>query len=338
MSLKLLIVGSKSINSLENIYIKYLKLKEIDIYHIDLTDFYSYSGIINKILYIISYRTLYNKANQELLNYVEKCNPNFIWVFKGVELKNTTLLTLREKKIKLIYYNPDHPFIRNSVSHGKNNVEKNISLYDIHFSYQSDLTTFINSKYNLPSYNLPFGYDLTNDEYSSINEKEIKRVCFVGTPDKERVKLVNYLIKNKIPLDLYGNEWSRVIKFMPNVNVLPSVVNLEFYKTLFKYRIQLNLFRKHNFGSHNMRFFEIPAVGGVQLSNFSCEASDFFEEGKEIFFFKTKSDLIKKIHTILNYDEGIINEIRIAARNRSLTSKYSYQNRTNYFYNIITNI
>jgi spore maturation protein CgeB len=338
MRIKLLIVGSQRLNSLETIYIKYLKVNDLDIFHIDLSVFYSYSGLINKILYIFSYKTLYKKSNYELLKYVKKCKPNFIWFFKGVELEDKTLLLLKENNIKLIYYNPDHPFIRNSVSHGKKNVEKNLPLFDIHFSYQTELTKLINTKFNLPSYNLPFGYDLTNEDYATINDKEIKRACFVGTPDKERVKTIKYLIGNKIHLDLYGNGWSKFFKNSPYVNIFPSVINLELYKTLHKYRLQLNLFRKHNMGSHNMRFFEIPAVGGIQLCNYSIEASQYFDEGKEIFFFHSNNDLLQKIKTILNYDDTSIIEIRTSARLKSLSSSYSYQSRSNYFFNIITNL
>ncbi len=338
MTVKLLIVGSKKINSLENIYIKYLKSKNIEIFHIDLTEYYSYSGLINKLLYIFSYKQLYKKANNELLKYVDACNPNFIWVFKGVEMSKRTLLLFKEKNIKLIYYNPDHPLIRNSVSHGRCNVEKNLSLYDLHFSYQSDLTRYIQNNYNLPSFNLPFGYDLSVENFNKINQIEIKRVCFVGTPDKDRINVINFLIKNNVSLDLYGNGWERIFKGKSGVNLYPSVINLEFYQILSKYRVQLNLFRKHNFGSHNMRFFEIPAVGGIQLSNFSYEASKFFEEGKEIFFFNSNEEMLEKINFILSLSENIIEEIRKSARIRSLVSDYSYLNRANYFYNTITNI
>ena len=53
--------------------------------------------------------------------------------------------------------------------------------------------------------------------------------------------------------------------------------------------------------SHNMKSFEIPALGGLMLTNFSREQMLFFEQNKECFMYKNKKDFINKIKFIFSH-------------------------------------
>ena len=76
--------------------------------------------------------------------------------------------------------------------------------------------------------------------------------------------------------------------------VYPIASRPDFWRKNQEYRVQLNLFRQYNEGSHNMRTFEIPAVGGIQLTEYSTEQADFFKEGEEIFSFVRQGRYGKK--------------------------------------------
>ena len=82
-----------------------------------------------------------------------------------------------------------------------------------------------------------------------------------------------------------------------------------------------------------MRTFEIPAVGGIQLAPYSDEQASFFEEGKEIFFFKNDEEMIANIRKILALPLSEVDSIRIAARKRSLDSGYTFTDRASTVYN-----
>ncbi|HLY70249.1 MAG TPA: glycosyltransferase, partial [Puia sp.] len=109
----------------------------------------------------------------------------------------------------------------------------------------------------------------------------------------------------------------------------------EFWKTLRRYRVQLNLMRIHNINSYNMRSFEIPAVGGIMIAPDTPEHRMFFENGKEAIFFKNSGECLEKINCVLDLTTDDANQIRNNARHRSISSGYSYKDRAKEFYEAV---
>src|SRR5947207_2020499 len=96
---------------------------------------------------------------------------------------------------------------------------------------------------------------------NSINRQLIQKVQSYR-PD---VLLVfNALANADLPVDVYGNHWNQY-KLNKKINVFGPAYGTTFWKTLRRYRVQLNLMRPHNLGSHNMRSIEVPAIGGIGL-------------------------------------------------------------------------
>ncbi|HEX4374030.1 MAG TPA: glycosyltransferase, partial [Puia sp.] len=164
-----------------------------------------------------------------------------------------------------------------------------------------------------------------------ISQPEILKVCFLGNPDNERAAFLAELLNKEIKIDLYGNDWRKFIDH-PNASVFPPVYGDEFWKTLHRYRVQLNLMRVHNLNSHNMRSFEIPSVGGIMIAPDTPEHRIFFEDGKEIFLFKNSEECAEKINYVMNLPAGEADKIRSNARHRSITSGYSYKDRAKAVY------
>lgn len=339
--MRLLIVGSNQKWAIERIYFKYLKELNPDTYLFaaqNLLHDYLNSSLINKVVFRLNLSNIYKKINDKLIEYVEEIRPDIVWVFKGMEVLPETLKLLRQKKIKLVNYNPDHPFIRSGRGSWNKNVFNSVGLYDLHFCYSRALMKKINDEYKIRTEFLPFGFDLDDEVYEKASKlPEINRVCFIGNPDKIRADIIKYLINNGVKVDVYGHNWDRYFNIGKNSNlkIYDAVYADAFWEVARKYRVQLNIFRPHNIGSHNMRTFEIPAVGGIQLAPDSPEHREFFEEGKEIFLYKDFSD-IKKIITILrNYSDEKINELRINTRSRCIFSDYSYKGRSNRVINVL---
>lgn len=68
----------------------------------------------------------------------------------------------------------------------------------------------------------------------------------------------------------------------------------------------------------NLRNFEIPMSGGLEICRYNKELSEYYEEGKEILFYATKEELIDKAkyYTQKATDEEIY-MIKRSARRRS---------------------
>ncbi len=285
-------------------------------------------NIFLKILFKTKISTGYVAVNKGLMETAEKLQPDVIWVFKGMEIFPSTLRTLGQR-FKLANYNPDHPFIIASKGGGNQNVRNSVGLYDLHFCYSLQLKHQIEQEFKIPAVFLPFGFDLSMADYQeAIGEPEILRVCFLGNPDGIREKCIAFIAENGFEIDVYGHGWDKTaLQNKSNVRMDHAIYGLAFWKKLRAYRVQLNIFREHNAGSHNMRSFEIPAVGGIQLAPYSEEQLGFFEEGKEIYFYRNEGDLLVCIKKLMAETLESINTMRAAARLRSLESGYSYKQR-----------
>jgi spore maturation protein CgeB len=325
--MKILIVGSNNVWAIENTYIKYLKEKhEVTLFnaHGDFLNYY-HKNLINKIFFRLGLSNILSTINKNLLSYTKDYQPDIIWVFKGMEIFPETLKKFKLLNIKLVNYNGDHPFQFLSRGSGNKNVLNSISLYDHHFSYSSKVVQEINRKYKVQSSWLPFAY--VNAKPAIKNERD--KICFIGNPDKERIRIIELLIFNKIPIDVFGIGWEKHFESNKIIRIHGPIFSEEFISIAQKYRVQLNIFRPHNEGSHNMRTFEMPALGCIMLAPYSIEHEELFLQDKEAFYFKNDKELIEKSNFILSLSENEAYEIGYNAYKRAIKSNYTYKDRTN---------
>jgi len=328
--MRLLIVGSDQVYAIENFYVKYLKDSGV---HVSLFTaqnyFYAYynKSIINKLLYKISFSGIIGKINILFRKKIREFNPDIIWIFKGMEITPSSLKWAKRHKIKLFNYNPDNPFIFSGNGSGNINVTKSIPLFDIHFTYNLSVKERLEKEFNLKTAWLPFGFDLNEEIFNkSLDQEEIIRVCFVGNPDEERVDFIERMAEEGIKIDVFGHNWDRFIKH-PSIKISKPIYGEDFWKTLRRYRIQLNLMRVHNLDSHNMRSFELPAVGGIMLAPDTKEHKLFFKNREEVFLFDSFEESITLTKKILGMKKEDVDIIRERARSRSLQEGYSYKDR-----------
>jgi spore maturation protein CgeB len=329
--MKVLLVGSDLDVAIERYYKKYLTDFGVEIYHFAAPDivyrFHS-ANIFNKLLFKTGVYRKYGFVNRELIRIADEFQPDIIWIFKGLEIFPSTLEKLRVK-FRLANFNPDHPFIIIAGANGNSNVKNSVGLYHLHFSYHSALVRRIQEEYKIRAVFLPFAYDRFDLEYRPPETvSEILRLCFQANPDAWRVKKIKILADAGIPVDVYGHGWRRTsLMDYKNVTLFPIAARTKFWLLNQEYRIQLNLFRKYNNDSHNMRTFEIPAVGGIQLSPYSEEQAEFFVQNREIFLFRDDAEMIAMAKRLLNMSRPETENFRKAARDRSIQSPYSFEDR-----------
>jgi len=302
----------------------------------------AFAELLRSRFYRLIYRVfplfLIRKMDKLFMKQVADFKPTVILIFKGMEISKWSLKKIKAMGIKLVNYNFDHPFIHFSRGTGNRFVKEAIPYYDLHISYSSFIAAALKEKYKVNTAWIPFGFHITDDQYNQVlaeNRPEINRVCFVGNPDQLRITILKKLLAEKIPVDLYGFGWE---KQMPAHDLMtihaprkqgafwsdPS----EFWKVLRQYRVQLNFFRPHNEGSHNLRTFEVPAAGGILLTPASEEQEKFFAAGEEIFFYTNFETLHEQCRWLMSQKEDWILSVRNKARTKSVGIDYSYQRRT----------
>lgn len=344
--MKITIVGTTNHwNALERHYTKHLRALGADILLFPFADLiYSYysSNVLRRFLYRYKINTAYRikKLNVLLIEDCIKNRPDIVWIFKGVNILPGTLLQLKTQGIKLINFNGDHPFLRTFRSSGGIEIEQCVPLYDLHFSYSREIINEISSRYQgkVKTEFLPFGFELSKAESEKFREtgsKEEKlRICFIGNPDNQmRRKAVMDIFTAGLPIDLYGKGWN---KYLPgnlsDVNIFEEANDNDYWKVLSQYRVQLNIFRPHNLNSHNMRTFEIPVVGGIQLAPDSVEHREFFEDNQNIFLYNSSEEMVQKAKMLLQLPLTEAQKIRLSANRISFERDYSYRNRAKQVY------
>lgn len=325
--MKILLIGSDYSWSLELIYKRELEAlgNEVDLVAVqNMFHDYYYKSVLHKLIYRVGLSKILTKINKILLNKVENEHYDLIWVFKGMEIFPETLKVLKIKTKKLINYNPDNPFIFSGKGSGNHNVTNSISLFDLHLTYDAWVKEKIEKEFRIRTEILTFGFDdaaVQNINLSS--EVEVLAVCFLGNPDAYRAAIIHALLDTGIEIHLYGNNWSKFVKHELAVIHKP-VYGLEFYKTLRKYRVQLNIMRVHNLNSHNMRSMEIPGVGGVMLAPHTTDHSTFFNVDREIFVYHDELSLAQEAKRILTTDKMEIDELRKDAR-KKVFDQFTYK-------------
>ena len=339
--MKILIIGSNQVWSIENFFYKHFIEAGIIVELFPAQkQFYNYyhSSLFNKMIFRMGVSTIYKIINREIIESIRIFKPNIVWVFKGMEVLPQTIVWMKKQGIKVVNYNPDNPFLFTGKGSGNINVKTSIGLYDLHFTYNLEIKKQIEQKYHLPCYWLPFGFEISEELYNKSKlENEIIKASFVGNPDKERAAFFKALANKNIEIDIYGNDWRKYLH-NKNITIFNPVYGDDLWIKLRTYRVQLNPLRPHNRDSHGMRSFEVPGIGGIMLAARTTDHIQFFEEGKEAFFYDSVTTAASTIQQILQFPFDQADSIRISARNRSLNSQYSYQDRTMLVLKIIKDI
>jgi spore maturation protein CgeB len=328
--MKILIVGSDHTWSLERIFVKHLAGEGMDVELFAAQNrFYSYNArLINKLKLRAGVSRIFETINRELRETVARFRPDIVWVFKGMEVLPETLIWLRERGIRTVNFNPDNPFIFTGKGSGNANVTRSIPLYDLHFTYNLEVKQRLEKETGKRTAFLPFGFELPEATFlAAATGPETNSVCFLGNPDPQRAAFILGLLKARLPVDLYGNDWDKFVDAAPNLRVFPAVYEEGFWRTLRRYRIQLNLMRIHNLDSHNMRSFEVPGVGGIMLAPATTEHRMFFTNKEEAFLFRDLEEAINMAGDLLALDEEKTAGIRRRARQHSLDNGYTYLER-----------
>lgn len=277
----------------------------------------------------LSPRMYFYRSNACLLHEARETKPELIWLFKGADVFPETIDKLRELRSKVITFNPDHPWEFFSRGSGNPFISQSIDKFDHYLTYSRHIALQMGMRFpRLHTSVVPFGHGISNELYSRVdNPVESIRACFVGNPDKKRASKISLLAAHGISIDVYGHGWDNILCSSPRITICGPVTGLKMYEVFRKYRVQLNFLRPHNFNSHNMRTFEIPASGGIMLAEDTDEHSEFLRPGIEAFYFNSDHELIRQCETLLDMSTRDATAIRTAARRRSIEEPYSYRSR-----------
>jgi spore maturation protein CgeB len=331
-NISILIIGLDYQHSLENFYKKAF-------YSIGIKKIFHFSNNIYFYLYCLSchlklkffYRPINYIYKKRLNVFLKKEKPfDFIIIFKGIEIDKDYLIELKNmnSKTKIINIFTDDPFNLTDIATSSSSLLSSISIYDYFFIWSQKIKNKLQKKYKYYNnfYYLPFGF---YNKINKINKNKIDEnyISFIASGDQYRENIIKRI--KSVRINIFGNSWKKNIG---NHSVNSFVHGKKLIDTIAKSFFSLNILRKQNDNSHNMKTFEIPAMGGLLVTTRTKEQNIFFPENKASIMFSSISELEKKIF-FLRKNQSVADRIR--QKGFEYSRKHSYTNRAKYILKVI---
>jgi spore maturation protein CgeB len=326
---KLLYVYQNYTNDYSSASLSILRsFKKSNVIHVEEFEFkpLSFNKKINRLLNRLPILKAFHfkKQNKTLETFIAKDDYDFLFVMKGTDLKVSMLRTIKDKNkdLKLICFNPDDPFNKAS---SNLDIVSSIPLYDYYCIWTKLLNDRLRKEGAKEILYLPFGIDSTI--IYPIETLYQYDISFIGNGDSERHRLIKELndeITKRgliFKVHVFGNNWPFMGK---NIFVHGQINGIDFLKTISASRINLNLLRRQNKNSINMRTFEIPGANGFMIHEESEEAKTFFTEDNEVIYFSSIKDLVDKCEFYLKNEVELV-QIRKNCMEKISKLDYSYE-------------
>lgn len=332
---KILILGSNESFSIEKMYQRAFKstCSKVYLYHV----YNIRKNLISRFVWKFLRFYIFKLIRQKILKYLKnkKKNYDLIVIFKGIYINPGFL-----KEIKLILPNTkviniftDDPLDINYFKDISNqNILSSIPYFDYLFVYSKKILRKLKKNYPYSNFQyLPFANDNKIHKKSDLNTKKKFDLSFIGTADMERFNYINFLKEFKIILA--GDGWEK-FPLSKNVTYIKKVYSKKFSETINKSLLSLNILRPQNRYSHNMKTFEIPAMGGLMLTQRNSEQQIFFPENKASLMYKNMDELKSKIMMVKKNPNKFNN---IKKKGYYLSKNFTYLKRSKFILNTIFN-
>ena len=267
------------------------------------------------------------KMNQAFEEAAKEYRPALIIVLKGLGIYLETLNRLRSQLgCVIVNFNGDDP---HNLYSSNNNVLETIPLYDCVFTWSKSLVAVLLEDGARRVEYLPFGCDSDVSEEVAITTADYVRygsdIAFVGTWDRGRENFLESLAD--LNIGIWGPYWNRVSRRSGLAKCIRGgLVDVTIMEKIYRSsKVVLNLMRPQNHLSHNMKTFEIPAMGGFMLAPRTIEHMKIFDEGKEVAFYDTPEEMREKAIYYTENDKERATMTRLA--HQKVISNHSYTNR-----------
>jgi len=280
------------------------------------------------------------QTNKAILRKVQNGHFDIVWIEKGNNVWPRTLRAAKEVSptTQIVSYTEDDMFAPHNRSIF---YTRGLKHYDLVFTTKSYNCT-PNELPSLGAKRVIFvdkAFDIHAHRPIPVTLNDVEAlggdVGFIGSFERERAESMLYLAKNGVLVRVWGNGWSKLARYHPNLLIENRpLYGDDYVKGLCATRINLCFLRKINRDLQTDRTMEIPACGAFMLADRTGEHLRLFEEGKEAAYFGSNEELLEKVRYYLDHEverRGIAS----AGRKRCLDSGYSHHERLKYMLSVV---
>jgi len=293
----------------------------------DMFDWFNYlytsnnQTMVNRIKDRIFFANVAKRINKDILEKINNKQYDFLLVLRGDHLFPETISKAKLRIPLVANLNTDDFF--NPLNSTKYMYEC-FDKYDYIFSPREHLKEEYLRKgaKSFEVFNWYYSPGLLDPPAATIPEEYRYDITFVGSWSKRREHIISSL--EGLNVNVFGWGWNKKAqkKFLANIKCQPSINMREMLGVFASSKININIFTAENRDRTNPRNFDIPAVGGFQLSEKSNEIMQFFDEDKEIVCYENNDQLRFKCEYYLG-NETERQKIAMNGYNRLINSNYS---------------
>lgn len=273
--------------------------------------------------------------NASLQAHLDEHKPEVFLVVKGQYVDPRLIRRAKERGSITVNFSTDDPF--NAVNATRRLV-KGIPEYDFYFTPRrrnvGDLLRAGARRVELTQFGYKPDVHFPESPASDVAERYAADLAFIGAADQDRVEFLQSVVRARPSwtVALYGSFWRRT--------ALARFDRGGAYGTAFRFavcssRLCLSLVRRANRDSHVMRTFEVPACGGVLLTDRTEDHEGLFEDRKEALLFGSAAELVELGDSFL--DDEVARAAIASAGHASITrGNNTYQARLSQILGFVT--
>ncbi len=276
--------------------------------------------------------------NRELIQLAKSWKPDLIFIYLGTHISPHSLKKIKDDhpEVILVGYCNDNPF---AAGHKKGHWRlflPGVPFYDLMLAYrQQNLEDFHKAgarrvqllrSWFVPELHHPL--ELPEED----QERFQSDVVFVGHYEpRGRIEWLEEIVKSGFKLRLfgYGRYWDKPLlrsSWLRHLAPVKVALGEDYNKALCGAKVALCLLSKLNQDTYTRRCFEIPATNTMMLSEYTDDLATLYTEGVEAEFFRSKEELIAKLHRYLP-DEALRRRVAEAGYRRVMADGHDVISR-----------
>jgi spore maturation protein CgeB len=265
------------------------------------------------------------KANRDLITEAFVSKPNYVLTFGHYPIRAGALAQINASiNTRLVHVWPD------TLSNVDAYLVSCLPLFDLVASYsRSSLEPLRQLGARRVAW-IPLAADPSMHGSVECPQAELDEyradVSFIGGWRPEREILLSSL--ESFDLKIWGPDWGRRCRANPAILKhwqKRPLYESDYAKAVTNSKINLNIIDPLNYPAANMRFFELPVSGGLQVSSACPEMEEHFLHGEDLFYYKDAGELRDLIVDLLA-DTPLRERVAKAAREKVL-SGHTYRER-----------
>jgi spore maturation protein CgeB len=240
------------------------------------------------------------RLNARLVKRARLVSPDLVLVFKGLHVTSETVDRIRRIGAAAFCFNPDNPF-NPSVTSTSDQLRDAMPAWDCYFTWGRFLVDRLHSVGARRVEYLPFAWDPERHPHREPAAPPRYGTCFVGNYSRHRERWLSAIAD--LNLAVWGPGWAQADRSLRHCIRGGTLSGEPFSLVTSQSTVALNVIDPWNLPGHNMRTFEIPGCGGLQLATASAETAELFRAEEEILFFRTQSELREKVLEVTSSGE-----------------------------------